>query len=118
MDTPLDVRLIFSSRKALLLLTPVHDSTPSTNVFASSWTYSIAATVSGLLITTLFFSSTILPPCAHSSECSQVSPSPVAWLMAKPGGCPFLAMRWHSLRKLGRSVGKRSKPASRIHDTR
>src|SRR5947209_8237253 len=115
---PFEVRLILPSRKALLLLTPLHDRQPGMKVWASSLTYSSASRVSGLLITTLFLSSTSRPPKPHSRQCIQVSESPVAWLSANPGGWPFLLSAWHSFRKFCGSVGILSKPASLTHATR
>src|ERR1043165_5821052 len=115
---PFDVRLILPSRKALLFETPDHDRQPGIKVWDSSLTYSSASMVCGLLITTLFLSSTSLPPKPHRRQCIQVSLSPVAWLSAKPGGWPFLLSAWHSFKKPWVSVGILSKPASLTHDTR
>ena len=112
------MRLIFSSRKALLLETPFQASVPSMNVLLSCTMYSMAATVSGLLSTTLLPASTILPPKPQRTLWLHVSASPVVWAKENPGGCPFFAMRWHSLRKLSKSVGKVSNPASRIQEMR
>ena len=68
--------------------------------------------VSGLLMTTLFFSSTILPPNAHSSQWVQVLPSPVALPRAKPPGVPLAFSACISLRKPSVSLGKVLKPAA------
>ena len=67
--------------------------------------YSSALIVSGLSMTTLFLASTILPPNAHTSQCVQVLPSPVALPSAKPTGVPFSFSALHSLRKPSVSFG-------------
>ena len=69
-------------------------------------------TVSGLSMTTLLSLSTSLPPNAHSSQCVQVLPSPVALPSAKPGGVPFSFSALHSFRKPSVSFGNLSKPAA------
>ena len=49
-------------------------------------------------MTTLFFASTSLPPCAQTSQCVQLE-SPVALPSAKPAGVPLVLSAWHSFRK-------------------
>src|SRR5258708_34668117 len=112
METPLSVIPICPSRKALLLLLSSHDKVPGMNVLYNSLAYSSAARVSGLLMTTLFLASTILPPWAHTSQWHQLLASPVAWPSANPGGFLPLLRPWASLRKPGRSFGNVSKPAA------
>src|SRR5262245_35459467 len=112
MEMPLRVSPHCPSRNALLLFGSSQDSVPGTKVSYICLPNSSAAMVSGLLITTLPFSSTILPPCDHTSQWVQVLPSPVALPSANPGGRPFALRPWHSLRKPGRSFGNVSNPAA------
>src|SRR5205809_7472262 len=63
-------------------------------------------------MTTLPFSSTILPPCDHTSQCVHTLPSPVALPSANPGGMPLALYAWASLRNPARSLGNSLKPAS------
>src|SRR5262249_52143054 len=111
---PLSVSPIWPSRNALLLFGSSHDSVPGTKVSYICLPYSSAAMVSGLLMTTLFFSSTILPPCDQTSQWVQVLPSPVALPSANPGGRPFAFRPWQSFRNPGRSFGNSSNPAAFI----
>src|SRR5512139_878174 len=68
--------------------------------------------VSGLLMTTLPFSSTILPPWDQTSQCVHTLPSPVALPSAKPAcGRPFALSAWQYLRNDAVSFGNVSKPA-------
>ena len=62
-------------------------------------------------MTTLFFASTSLPPCAQTSQSVQLE-SPVALPSAKPAGVPFAFSAWHSFRKPPMSFGNVSKPAA------
>src|SRR5947209_7490362 len=108
---PLLVQLIWPSRKALLLLGSSHDSVPGMKVAYSCLPYSSPLSVSGLLIATLLFESTSLPPCDHISQLHH-RPSPVAWPSAKPGGVPLACSAWHIFRKPSVSFGNASKPAA------
>src|ERR1700733_7006726 len=96
---PLPVRLHWPSRNALLLLGSSHDSVPGTNVGYSSLPYSSAFAVSALLMTTLFFSSTSLPPNAHSIQCVHELASPVACPSEKPPGVLFFFSACISFKK-------------------
>src|SRR4030067_1537753 len=102
---PLLVMLTCPSTKALLLFGSSQDRVPGTKVAYSSLAYSSALMVSGLLMTTLFFSSTILPPCAHTSQCTQELPSPPALPSAKPASVFFAFIALHSSRTHFRSFG-------------
>src|SRR5260370_7774179 len=90
MEGLLSVIPICPSRKALLLLLSSHDKVPGMNVLYNSLAYSSAARVSGLLMTTLFLASTILPPWAHTSQWHQLLASPAACPTPTPG--PFLPL--------------------------
>src|SRR5215470_8946845 len=109
---PFSVRLISPARKALLLLGSSQESVPGMKVAYIALAYSSAAMVSLELITTLLFSSTILPPCAHTTQWHQALESPTALPSAKPHGVPLALSACNSLRKLGRSVGISLKPAA------
>src|SRR3546814_14011580 len=104
---PLLVRLIWPSRKALLLFGSSQPSVPWMKVGYSSLAYSSALMVSGLLMTTLFLSSTILPPTAHISQWVY-EPSTTALPSAMPAGAPFACRALHSLRKhtIGSAAGR------------
>src|SRR5512141_222358 len=108
---PLAVTLIWLSRNALLLFGSSHDSVPGTKVGYSSLAYSSAFSVSGLSITTWFFSLTSLPPKVHTSQCGH-DWSPLAWPRAKPPGVPFSLSAFISFRKPSVSFGKVLKPAA------
>src|ERR1700682_261191 len=108
---PLAVRLNWPSGQALLLFGSSQDNVPGMKVSYSCLEYSSAAMVSGLLMTTLFFPSTSLAPCAHSSQNVQLE-SPVALPSAKPDGVPFAFNAWHNFRNPARSFGTVSKPAA------
>src|SRR5487761_2088759 len=112
MEMPLTVRLIWPSRKALLLFGSSQDSVPGMKVGYSAFAYSSALIVSGLLMTTLLCSSTILPPKVHSSQWVQQLPSPVALPRAKPPGVPLAWSACISLRKPSVSLGNELKPAA------
>src|SRR6476660_7321204 len=109
---PLLVRNRCPSRNALLLLGSSHDSVPGTNVAYSSFAYSSAFSVSGLLITTLLFASTSLPPNDHTSHWHHVFASPVALPSANPTGVFFSLSALQSFRKPSVSLGKLSNPAA------
>ncbi|OGA17978.1 MAG: hypothetical protein A3I63_04570 [Betaproteobacteria bacterium RIFCSPLOWO2_02_FULL_66_14] len=109
---PFAVTLHWLSRKALLLFGSSQESVPGTKVPYSSFAYSSALTVSGLLITTLLFWSTSLPPWDQSSQCVQTLPSPVALPKAKPPGVPFSFNAFISFRKPSVSRGKLENPAA------
>src|SRR5688572_1091666 len=100
------------SRNALLLFGSSHESVPGANVLYSSFPYSSALTVSGLLMTTSFFSLTSLPPCDHTSQCVHVLPSPVALPSAKPPGVPLSLSAFIMRRKPSVSLGTASYPAA------
>src|SRR4051812_34003622 len=108
---PLLVTLIWPSRNALLLFGSSHDSVPGMNVAYSCLPYSSAFSVSGLLITTLLFWSTSLPPCDHISQLHH-RPSPVAFPSAKPPGVPLACNACSIFRKPSVSFGNVSKPAA------
>src|SRR5258706_8082069 len=109
---PLLVRLISRDRKALLLFGSSQDRVPGMKGGYSCLAYSSTVAVSLLLIATLFCSSTILPPKAHSSHWHQPLASPVALPSAKPAGVPFFFKAWQSLRKPSVSFGNSLKPAA------
>src|SRR6266480_3211728 len=109
---PLLVTLICPSRNALLLFGSSHDGVPGTKVRYISLPSSSALKVSGLLMTTWFFSSPILPPNAHTSQWHQEFSSPVALPSANPGGVPFAFSALHSSRKPAVSFGNSLKPAA------
>src|SRR5260221_14309309 len=96
---PLLVRLISPARNALLLLGSCQESVPGMKVSYICLAYSSAAVVSGVLMTTLFLSSTILPPCDQSSQGVHEFASPVAWPRSKPGDVPFFLRAWQSFSK-------------------
>src|SRR6266436_3205207 len=108
---PLLVRLSSPERNALLLLGSCQDNVPGMKVSYICLAYSSAAMVSGELMTTLFLSSTILPPWDQMSQCVHELASPVAWPSAKPGGVPFFLSAWHSFRNSAVVFGNSSKPA-------
>src|SRR5215510_2819305 len=112
MEIPFAVRLIWPSRNALLLFGSSHESVPGTNVWYNSFAYSSARTVSGLLTTTLFFSSTSLPPNDHTSQWHHTFPSPVALPSANPAGVPFSLSAWHSFKKPSVLRGTVENPAA------
>src|SRR5262245_54329033 len=111
---PFSVRLTSPARKALLLLGSSQDKVPGTNVSYMALEYSSAVRVCLELITTLFLSSTIMPPCAQTSQWHQVLASPTALPRAKPHGVRLALSERNSLRKLGRSRGISLKPAASI----
>src|SRR6266404_7834098 len=109
---PLPVRLHWPSRNALLLLGSSHDRVPGTNVAYSDLAYSRAFSVSALLMTTLFLSSTSLPPKAHSNQCVHELPSPVACPRAKPPGVLFFLSACISFKNPSVSLGMEVNPAA------
>src|SRR4051812_24630443 len=63
-------------------------------------------------MTTLLFSSTILPPWLQTTQWDQLFASPTALPWAKPAGCPFALRALQSSRKPLVSFGNSEKPAS------
>src|SRR4029079_1097253 len=63
-------------------------------------------------MTTLLLASTILPPCAQTTQLVHVFPSPVALPSAKPTGVFFSLSALQSFRKPSVSLGTASKPAA------
>src|SRR5665213_4248864 len=114
---PLAVTPSCPSRNALLLLGSSHDSVPGMKFGYSSFAYSSACSVCGLLIATLLCASTSLPPNAHTSHDVQLE-SPVALPSAKPIGVFFAFSACASLRKPGMSLGNCSMPAAFMYDLR
>src|SRR4051794_8463374 len=86
---PLSVQLISPPRNALLFDASFQAATPWIIASVNCLLYSSALAVSGELMITLSFLSTVLPPCDQSAQCTQALPSPDAWPSAKPPGVLF-----------------------------
>src|SRR4249920_3676924 len=114
MEIPFSVRLMSPARNALLLLGSSQESVPGMKVSYIARAYSSAAMVSLELIVTLLRSSTILPPCDHTTQWHQALASPTALPNAKPHGVPLAFSACNSLRKDGVSVGISLNPAASI----
>src|SRR5919204_5382302 len=115
---PFEVRNNSPDRNALLLEESFHDATPGMKVSDSCLAYSSAFTVSGELMMTLSFLSTVQALCPQSTLCTQALASPVAWPSAKPAGVLFAFNALHSSRKPGKSFGKSLNPALSVADLR
>src|SRR5665811_1603261 len=70
-----------------------------------------AFSVSGVLMVTLSFLSTTLPPCAHKAQYTQALPSPEACPSAKPPGVLFFFIALAYSRNSSVLVGNLGKPA-------
>src|SRR5262249_60660189 len=92
MEMPLWVHLISPARNALLFEASFHEATPGIISAYSALAYSSALAVSGELTITLSPFSTVLPPCDHRHQCTQVLPSPEACQSAKLAGVLFFFM--------------------------
>src|SRR5690349_13625749 len=108
---PLSVQLISPARNALLLEASFQAATPGIISAVSCFAYSSAFAVSGELMITLSFLSTVLPPCAHRHQCTQELPSPEAWPSAKPPGVLFFFIALAYSRKASVLSGNLEKPA-------
>src|SRR5215469_16118485 len=111
MEMPLSVQLISPARNALLFEASFHEATPGIISAYSALAYSSALAVSGELMITLSPLSTVLPPCDHRHQCTQVLPSPEACPSAKPPGVLFFFMAFAYSRKPSVLSGILAKPA-------
>src|SRR3974390_268776 len=108
---PLSVQLISPARNALLFDASFQAATPGIIASVSSFAYCRAFAVSGVLMMTLSFLSTVLPPCAHRHQYTHALPSPDAWPSAKPPGVLFFFIALAYSRKASVLSGNLEKPA-------
>jgi len=104
-DTPFCVRPISPAISALLFDGSSQDCVPGMKVAYNALPYFSASIVSFELIVTCWFSSTILPPNAHTSQWQYALPSPTACPVVKPAGWPLFFSFWQRSRSLSVSVG-------------